>query len=74
MAGKSRLNHPKSLFMQRTQELLKESSVSYLEIYKATNISPNWLSLFVNDVIPDPSVNRVEALYTFLSGGPLVIG
>lgn len=74
MAKESRLQHPPSVLMKRTQELLREGKVSYRDIDKALNISPNWLSLFANDEVPDPSVNRVECLYTYLSGNPLVIG
>ena len=74
MAKESRLQHPPSVLMKRTQELLREAKVSYREIDRALNISPNWLSQFVNDEVPDPSVNRVECLYTYLNGSPLVIG
>jgi len=74
VARESRLCHPQSVLMRRTQELLREATISYREIDKATGISPNWLSLFVNNEVPDPSINRVEALYTYLNGSPLVIG
>lgn len=62
-----RVSHAEGELSQRTRTLLRETAVPYLEIFKATNISPNWLSLFVNGKIPDPGVNRVECLYNFLA-------
>lgn len=74
MSSKSRLSHPTSILMTRTQELIRDTNITYLDIYTATGVSPHWLTLFVNNKIPDPSVNRVEALYVFLNKGPLTLG
>lgn len=57
--------------MQRTRELLKASTMPYPDIFKATNIPDNWLYRFACDKVKDPGVNRVEALYAFLSGRQL---
>lgn len=59
--------------MVRTRSLLRETGLSYLDIYAATGIAPDWLTKFVNGGIADPGVNRVEALYTFLSGRSLEV-
>jgi len=74
MKPRNRVKFPQSVFMRRTRELLVATNTPYIEICKITNISPHWLSLFANDQIPDPSVNRVEVLYNYLNGAPLVIG
>lgn len=58
----------KGLLMSRTQELLRKSDIPYSKIFLDTGITQNWLSKFVCDKIPEPGVNRVEALYTYLSG------
>lgn len=74
MKPRNRVTFPQGTLMRRTRELLVQTNTPYIEICKTTNISPHWLSLFANDQIPDPSVNRVEVLYTYLTGAPLVIG
>lgn len=74
MEKETGIQHPRSVLMTRTQELLRATSMSYREIDRALNMSPNWLSRFANGEVRDPSVNRVECLYTYLSGAPLTIG
>ena len=69
----SRLTHKVGVLHTRTRELLAASTVPRLEIYKATDIPPNWLWAFENGHVPDPSVNRVECLYNFLSSTPLEV-
>lgn len=59
--------------MQRTLDLLETNTITHLEIYKATDISPNWLWQFATGCISDPSVNRIEVLYNFLNGTPLEV-
>lgn len=59
--------------MRRTLELLAATSKTQLEIYKHTDIAPNWVYMFVNGQIPDPSVNRIEVLYNYLSETPLEV-
>lgn len=55
----------------RTRELLNSSGIPYLVIFQATDLSPNWLSRFACGKIVDPSVNRVQRLYEYLSEKPL---
>jgi hypothetical protein len=54
--------------MQRTREALAMTDRSYNKIYYDTLIPPNWLSMFASNKIKDPGVNRVEKLYTYLTG------
>lgn len=56
---------------ERAQWLLINSEQTYLEIFKATDIPPHWLTLFAGGKTPDPSVNRVQKLYEYLSGHSL---
>jgi hypothetical protein len=59
--------------MQRTQQLLRDTDKTYNMILIDLGIPQNWLSLFANDRLPDPSVNRVQKLYEYLSGKTLVV-
>lgn len=59
--------------LARTRELLQETTTPYLDIYKATGLSPFWLSGLATGKVRDPSVNRVQQLYEFLSGRPLSV-
>lgn len=59
--------------LQKTRELLRECPLSYLDIYKATDLNPNWLTGIASGRIVDPSVNRVQALYEFLKGETLTV-
>jgi hypothetical protein len=58
--------------MERTLELLDASALSLPAIYAATGISFYWLRRFKSRKIADPSVNRVQQLYEFLQGSPLL--
>lgn len=58
--------------LARTRELLQSTQQSYLAIYQATNLNPNWLSALVSKRMTNPSVNKVQALYEYLSGNKLV--
>ena len=55
----------------KTLELLKDSGTPLPEIYKETNIPYYWLKNFSSGKTLDPSVNRVQRLYEFLSGKEL---
>ena len=66
-----RRTHGEGRLMAATRALLKSTAVSYPDIFKATDITPNWLTRFAAGDIPDPGVNRVECLYSFLSGRSL---
>lgn len=63
--------------MERTRHLLHESHLSLPEIYaslhgQGSEITYFWLRKFSAGEVKDPSVNRVEELYTFLTGKPVV--
>lgn len=59
--------------LARTRKLLQSAEDSYLVIYKATGLNPNWLSLLSRGEIPNPSVNKVQALYEYLSNNKLTV-
>ena len=56
--------------MQETLALVKGQDL--LTIYNATGLSFYWLRKFQAGEIKDPSVNRVQRLYEYLSGKRLV--
>lgn len=63
--------------MERTLELLKSSDKTLPEIYadlRATgsDVTFFWLRKFSSGGVKDPSVNRVECLYNYLSEQPFV--
>lgn len=58
--------------LARTRKLLQETHLSHLDIYKATGLSPFWLSGISTGKVNDPSVNRIQKLYEFLSGTNLI--
>ncbi len=57
--------------LRKVRELLEQTTVPALDIYKATGIAPNQQWAFKSGKTKDPSVNSIEALYVFLSGKPL---
>ena len=61
-----------SLLLQ-TRALLQTCNMRYLDIYRATGLSPNWLTGIATGKITNPSVNRVQALYEYLKGDKLEI-
>lgn len=72
-ATQNRTYHQPSQLMLRTMQLLQTTDKRQHEIYRDTGIQPNWLSRFATGGIPDPSVNRIEALYNYLSGTTLEV-
>jgi len=54
------------LLMRRTVELLRERNL--LKVYEDTKIPFYWLRKFSSGETKNPSVNRVQYLYEFLSG------
>lgn len=58
--------------MQETLRLLKERTNTLDCIHKETGLPFYWLRKFAYGEIKDPSVNRVEKLYEYLSGRRLV--
>lgn len=59
--------------MLKVKELLKEDPRTLPEIYRDSGIPFYWLRKFVDGVYKNPSVNRVEYLYEFLSGKTLEV-
>lgn len=57
----------------RTLELLRTSQFTLPEIFRRSGISFYWLKRFKEGRIVDPSVNKVQALYEFLSGRKLEV-
>lgn len=53
--------------LQRTRALLQRTEQTYLDIYNATGLNPNWLSALNTGNIADPSVNKVQKLYEHLT-------
>ena len=62
-------DQPNSL-MQETIRLLKEKNL--LEIYADTKVPFFWLRKFVAGQFKNPSVNRVQFLYEYLSGQKII--
>lgn len=60
--------------MTQTQKLLAASEQPLTDVALDTGISVDWLSRFRCGTIRDPGVNRVEILYTYLSGDVLTLG
>lgn len=56
--------------MVRTISLLKEKNL--LEVYSETKVSFYWLRKFAACEIKNPSVNRVQFLFEYLSNQPLL--
>lgn len=63
---------PVGTLMNETLRLLRERSESLPEIHSATGLPFYWLRKFAGNEIRDPSVNRVQALYEYLSGRELL--
>lgn len=59
--------------LARTRSLLQSTKESYLAIYDATGLNPNWLSLLSTGRMKDPSVNKVQRLYEYLSKKALTV-
>ena len=55
-------------FMENTRQLLRNDERGLLDIHKQSNIPFYWLRKFAYNEVPNPSVNRVCFLYTFLTG------
>lgn len=59
--------------LEKTRTLLNTTDQTYLSIYGATGLTPNWLSMLGSGKIPDPSVNKVQKLYEHLTETELAI-
>lgn len=74
MAPRKRTLPPGAL-LTRTKLLLIERSVPYQQIasdLKDTGITYEWLTKLASGAICDPSVNRTEALFNYLSKDTVV--
>lgn len=59
--------------METTQQLLKESDKTLLGIYTETGLPYYWLKKFSAGDFDNPSVNRVQFLYEFLTQSELLV-
>ena len=57
--------------MEKTIELLRGRDL--LQVYRETNISYYWLRKFLAGRFTNPSVNRVQRLYEYLSGNKIIL-
>jgi len=53
--------------LRTTRELLKKSEKTTLQIYMDTNLQPGWLDAVRKGTTKNPSVNRIQHLYEYLS-------
>lgn len=53
--------------LDRTLKLLEEDTRPLMDLSLATGISIYWLQKMKAGAIPDPSVNRTQHLYEYLS-------
>jgi hypothetical protein len=58
---------------RRTLELLKASPLSTFDVATATGLTYSWVAAFAADLMADPSVNKVQALYEFLTKSKLAV-
>jgi hypothetical protein len=63
---------PPGSLLLRTQQLLNRSKLTLPEIHERSGISFYWLKKFSCYTTHDPSVNRVQQLYEFLSNKKLL--
>lgn len=59
--------------MVATHALLMEDTRCDLDIHKETGLPFYWLRSFRHNEAQNPSVNRVEKLYEFLSGKKIIL-
>ena len=59
------------LLLDKTKLLLKQSMLEPVVIAAVANVSYDWLIKLKSDKIKDPSVNKVQAVYEYLSERPL---
>jgi len=58
--------------MEVTIALLKQDDRSLPQVTRETKIPLSWLKKFIANDFKNPSVNRVQYLYEFLSGKNLI--
>jgi hypothetical protein len=62
-----------STLYEQTLELLIASDLTLTEIAINADVPYDWLVSIRYDRVKNPSVNRVQQLYEFLSGKPLTV-
>lgn len=72
MTMNHRCDEPQSL-MQRTHDLLQADPRSVPTISMESRIPFHWVRQFSLGIMKNPSVNRVQALYEFLTGTKLKV-
>lgn len=64
---------PPLQLMRRTQALLDSDDRSLAEIFKQSGLPFYWLKKFKAGRIKQPSVNRIQKLYEFLTQSKLAV-
>jgi hypothetical protein len=64
-------DEPESL-QQITHDLLQDASETAFEIAVATGLTHSWIAAFSCNRITNPSCNKVQRLYEYLTGSPLL--
>lgn len=59
--------HPKVLDLLGA----RPRTTTYSDVAEATGLNEAWIKQFAAGNIPNPSVNRVETLYVYLTGNAL---
>lgn len=62
---------PTQSLHRTTLELLKSAGETTFDVASATGLSYSWLCTFAADQMRNPSVNKVQKLYEYLTGKPL---
>ena len=62
-----------STLYEQTLELLVASELTIQDIATQSGLPYDWLVSIRYDRVKNPSVNRVQILYEFLSGKPLTV-
>jgi hypothetical protein len=65
--------HLPGSLMAETAKLLKESGKAPQDIYAETGLPFHWVKKFATGEFENPSVNRVQFLYEYLSGNALLL-
>lgn len=56
--------------LEKTRQLLQDCDLQLTQIANMSGLGYEWLKKFKADLIPDPSVNKVQVLHDFLSRLP----
>jgi len=58
----------KKTLLDRTRVELQRCTLTLLDIHRLTGLSYHWLTKLSAGNIHDPSVNKIQKLYEFLTG------